>query len=325
MEQTSIMVEETRLRRVKQALLGMQRYSWEQGVAAQAMLELGDEETAYLLARDAVIRQDSSGKLGVMNDAYSVTDSAANGEAVLRIAQTTGDSLFASGAARMLDWLIKTAPRTDDGALYHVVDKPEVWVDSFYMAPPFLAYAGYHNHAVLQMEGYRTRLWNPDAKLFAHIWDDGEKKFKRDAHWGVGNGWAVAGMVRVLAELPDSMQADKDRITGYLKATIDGCLVHLREDGLFHDVLDDPESFVETNTGQMIAYAIYRGVSIGALDVTYTAHAERMRNAAIAKVDDRGFVQGVCAAPFFDRPGTAPEGQAFHLLMESAARKGMNL
>jgi len=32
-------------------------------------------------------------------------------------------------------------------------------------------------------------------------------------------------------------------------------------------------------------------------------------------------VQGVCAAPNFDRPGIAAEGQAFFLLMESAAER----
>jgi unsaturated rhamnogalacturonyl hydrolase len=312
--------DEMVMHRVKQALLGMQRYSWEQGVAAQAMLELGDLETAYLLARDAVIRQDASGKLGVMNEGYAVTDSAANGEAVLRFARTTEDPLFVQGAANMLDWLLNQAPRSDEGALYHVVSKPEIWVDSFYMAPPFLAISGYYDQAVRQIEAYRNRLWNPRAKLFSHIWDEGAQTFIRQAHWGVGNGWAAAGMIRVIAALPDTMQEDKSVISGYVKETIDGCLAHMREDGLFHDVMDDKNTFVETNAAQMLSYSIYRAVDLGVLDEKYLEHAERMRQAAYAKVDDRGFVQGVCAAPFFDRPGTAPEGQAFYLLMESAAR-----
>ena len=44
-----------------------------------------------------------------------------------------------------------------------------------------------------------------------------------------------------------------------------------------------------------------------------------MRHAAQGKVDRYGLVQGVCASPHFDRPGTAAEGQAFFLLMEAAA------
>jgi hypothetical protein len=44
-----------------------------------------------------------------------------------------------------------------------------------------------------------------------------------------------------------------------------------------------------------------------------------MRAAARAKVDQYGFVQGVCGAPTFDQAGVAAEGQAFFLMMEAAA------
>ncbi|MBE3063483.1 MAG: hypothetical protein IMZ69_00470 [Spirochaetes bacterium] len=43
-----------------------------------------------------------------------------------------------------------------------------------------------------------------------------------------------------------------------------------------------------------------------------------MREKVYEKVDEHGLVQGVCAAPTFGYPGTAPEGQAFFLLMEAA-------
>jgi hypothetical protein len=45
-----------------------------------------------------------------------------------------------------------------------------------------------------------------------------------------------------------------------------------------------------------------------------------MREAAYAKVDAYGLVQGVCGAPHFNQSGTATEGQAFFLLMEAAYR-----
>ncbi|MFF2481431.1 glycoside hydrolase family 88 protein [Paenibacillus sp. NPDC058071] len=308
-----------RLERVKLALLAMQRYSWEQGVAAQAMLESGEQALALGLARDAVNRQDAYGKLGVMNDGYSVTDAAANGEAVLRAAEATGEQSLAEASDRMLAWLLQHAPRTKEGVLRHVVDKPQVWVDSIYMAPPFLAVAGHFEEAVKQVEGYRKLLWDSSARLYGHIWDDETECYIRQAHWGVGNGWAAAGMIRVLAALPQTMTNEKERLAAYIKETVDGCLAHLREDGLFHDVMDDPSTFVETNAAQMVSYAIYRGAMLGVFDDNYIEAADRMKEAARAKVDENGLVQGSCAAPFFDRPGTAPESQAFYLLMESAA------
>ena len=57
----------------------------------------------------------------------------------------------------------------------------------------------------------------------------------------------------------------------------------------------------------------------GWLPASYFAAADRMRAAARAKVDQFGFVQGVCGTPGFDHAGVAAEGQAFFLLMEVAA------
>jgi hypothetical protein len=57
----------------------------------------------------------------------------------------------------------------------------------------------------------------------------------------------------------------------------------------------------------------------GWLDSSYGKQAEKMRRAVHGKVDDFGLVKGVCASPYFDRPGTAAEGQAFFLLMEASA------
>ncbi len=111
------------------------------------------------------------------------------------------------------------------------------------------------------------------------------------------------------------------RLTGYVTAVLDGCLARQRPDGLFHNVVDDPSSFVETNLAQMLATTIYSGVRDGWLEESRLAPARRLRVAARRKVDERGLVQGVCGSPNFDSPGTATEGQGFFLLMEAAARK----
>jgi unsaturated rhamnogalacturonyl hydrolase len=306
--------------KVKSALLAMQRYSWEQGVAAQAFLELGETDIAILMAKEAVLRQREDGRLGVMGSNHAVTDPAANGEAVLYAAKVTGDERLYAAAGGMLTYLLNEAPKTRGGTLHHIVTKPQVWIDSMYMAPPFLAVAEHSEEAVKQVEGLKDLLWLPEKRLFAHIWDDGEQVFARKACWGVGNGWAAAGMTRVIRALPAEMMADKRRLVEYVRAVLDGCLIHQRKDGLFHDVVDDKSSFVETNLAQILAYSIYRGVTGGWLDATYLDAADRMRQAAHAKVDDEGLVQDVCGAPAFDHPGTAPEGQAFFLLMEAAYR-----
>jgi rhamnogalacturonyl hydrolase YesR len=306
--------------KVTRALLAMQRHSWEQGVTAQALLELGELDLVILLAKEAVLRQSDDGRLGIVGANHAVTDPAANGHAVLYAAQAIGDQVLQAAGERMLHFLMHDAPRTQDGTLHHLVTRPEVWIDSMYMAPPFLAAAGEWTEAVRQVEGMRRLLWLSDKQLYAHQWDDGAQAFRRADCWGVGNGWAAAGITRVRRSLPEEMVDDRARLEGYIQEVLHGCLAHQRADGLFHNVVDDPSTFVETNLAQMLAYTIYRGVYGGWLDASYLARADQMRGAAHGMVDQYGLVQGVCGAPRFDRPGTAPEGQAFFLLMEAAYR-----
>lgn len=304
--------------RVMNAMLAMQRRAWEQGVAAQALLELGESAWVVLLAKDAVVNQLKDGRLALNEGRGPVADPAANGEPLLHAATVTGDPALRQAADRMLEFLLYKAPRTRDGLIYHNAIENQIWVDACYMAPPFLAVAGYPEEAVRQLVGYRQRLFDAQAHLFYHIWDEDLQAYARQLFWGVGNGWAAAGMARVIRALPERMGRDRALLVGFVKELLDGCLVHQRADGLFHDILDDPETFVETNAAQMLATTIYRGVAGGWLDAAYLPDADRMRAAAHAKVDAYGLVQGVCGAPHFNRSGTATEGQAFFLMMEAA-------
>lgn len=307
-----------RLERVKRAMLSMQRASWEQGVAAQAFLEIGDDEQVVLMAKEAALRQTKEGRLSVLYTDNGVTDPAASGEAVLHAARTSGDADLEQAAGRMAAYLLERAPRAADGTLHHTLNEPEIWVDSMYMAPPFLAVAGHHEEAVRQLDGMGRRLWNAEKKLYSHRWHEGRQEFVNSKAWGVGNGWAMAGLARVVDALPERLAPERERLAERARQTLDGCLAHLRPDGLFHNVVDEPDTFVETNLSQMAAYAIFSGVRSGWLPRSYLSRALEMRDAVHGKVDERGYVQGVCGAPFFDSPGRATEGQAFFLLMEAA-------
>jgi len=313
------MDREERIEKVVNAMLSMQRRAWEQGVAAQALLELGRTDLVVLLAKDSVVNQLKDGRLGLNEGNSPVTDPASNGEPVLFAAKTTGEEYLKNAADQMLNFLLYKAPRTREGIIYHNYIENMIWVDAFYMAPPFLAVAGYPHEALKQIEGYRKILLDSKTKLYSHIWDEDKQEFTRRSFWGVGNGWAVAGMTRVLRSLPESMKNEKAMISSFIQELVDAILNYQRKvDGLFHDILDDSTSFVETNAAQMLAYSIFRGVKGGWLDSSYLLSAQRIRSSVYEKVDPYGLVQGVSGAPHFNRPGTAVEGQAFFLLMEAA-------
>ena len=299
------------------AAMAMQRHDWEQGILAQALLEAGDRERVILLARAAMVQRAPDGRLAVLGPG-GPTDPAMGGAAYAKAAEWTGDKLLLDAVDGMLEWIRHKAPRNAEGILYHVFGAPEMWSDGFNGAPPFLAAMGCHEEALTQIEGFRKRLWNPRKQLLAHIWDDGKQQFKDASFWGGGNGWAAAGLARVIRSLPADRHQDRDHLAGYAREIIDGCLAHQRPDGLFHNIVDEPGSFVETNLAQMLAFAVYEGIRAGWLPSGYRAHAGRMRAAARAKMDTDGFIQGACGAPEFERPGVSTEAQAFFILMETA-------
>lgn len=310
-----------KLEKVKRASLTMQRYSWEQGVIAQAFLEAGEKDTALLLAVEGANRQIADGRCAQIGEADAITDPCAIGEALIEACERTGDGFLIEAKEKLLHWALKTAPRNENGIIYHVCSSREFWVDSFYMLPPFLARAGHFDEALKQLDGYWKALWDEEKQLLSHRWNDARKCFVRKAAWGVGNGWAAAGMARVLAMLPDSCSVQKERLIRRIRTLLSAVAKHQRSDGMFHDVLDAPASFPEVNCGQMFAYTIYRGIREGWLEREYMNMAERSREAAVRSVDSYGLVRNVCGMPDFDRPGVAPEAQAFFILMEAARAK----
>lgn len=308
-----------RIERVKIATLGMQRYDWEQGTVAQAFLEMGEFDLAISFARGAILRQEK-GRFSVLKGNGPINDCASVGEVVLFAAKQTGDPIFQKGADEMLNVIKTTNHKTADGIIYHTQEPQKgIWSDATYMLPPFLASAGLYTDAMKQIEGYRKYLYNEKDQLYSHMWDDEKKLLNRTDYWGVGNGWSAAGITRIIKMLPDSMMNEKKKLIGYTKDVINGCLKYLRPDGLFHDVVNRPETFVEVNLSQMLCYSIFRGVAAGYLDSSYLKPTEIMRKAANNKVDKLGYVHDVCGVPSFDRAYFAPEGQAFYLLMETAA------
>jgi unsaturated rhamnogalacturonyl hydrolase len=230
-----------RVEKATTAAMAMQRRDWEQGIFAQAMLEADNRKAVALLTKAAIVQRVRDGRLAVVVSG-SPTDPSMGGEACAPAAEWTGDQQIQQAVQGLLDWIRNTAPRAADGALYHSFGGPEMWSDGFNCAPPFLAAMGFYDEALAQIEGYRKRLWNLEAKLLSHIWDDGKQQFKDKHFRGGGNGWAAAGLARVIRRLPRERRPDRERLAAFAKDIVDGCLARQRSDGLFHNVVDQPRT-----------------------------------------------------------------------------------
>jgi len=300
------------------AMLATQRHSWEQGVVMQALDAAGQREALVALAYAAVENTAvDDGRIGVMPgaDEDGVVDSCACGIPLARAHELTG--AFADAVSRLERWAMAGAPRGADGVVYHEMSKPTIWSDSFFMLPPFLADCGRPDEALAQIRGYWQVLHDPVTGLVAHIWDADTGCLTDPSLWATGVGWAVAGMAQVMERMTDEVQ--RAELVGMIETLLDGLAPFQRPDGLFCNTVDDPDSFVETAGGCLVAYAIFMGVASGWLPDEYAAMASSIREAMRGRVGKYGFLDGGPGAPDFDKPGISAEAQAGFLLMEMAA------
>ena len=310
----------SKLDKAKLVLLSMQRHSWEQGVAMQAFLEAGDSDVVIAMAKEAVYRSIDDGRVAIMH-ANAITDPCSTGEALIYAANKTDDPKLKEGLKNLLNWALIKAPRNKTGVLYHLMTGKQMWVDTLYMLPPFLAAAGHLDEAFFQFDGNWELLYQPESKLLCHKWDDELGEFDREAHWGSGNGWAIASLSRLIEVCTqNNLDEKKELFINRAKDLIEGLLSNMRDDGLFHDVVDDPSTFVEVTLSMMLAYSLFRGMKRGWLSKDFEPIVEKLRVAANNKIDKYGFVQDACGAPHFDKVGQSPEAQTFYVLMEVAAQ-----
>lgn len=306
--------------RLWQALLAMKRHPWEQGVASHAAIDADLTERARQLAREAIARQDKDGRLGATDDTGLVNGGAC-GEAVAILARE-GDPAADVALDRQSRWILQTCPRGESGILHHIAGRAEAWVDTVYMVVPFLVAIGHADEAEDQYRLHKECLWHPDTGLWGHIYDDGAAAWVREVPWASGNGWVAAGLARALRL--GSGWLDDDIKRGWradVEALLTAVAAHERPDGRFHDVLDDPSTFVDGTAGLMFAYAAFTGVADGWLEESWGAVATRWMRASLDRVGDDGLVHEVCGSPHFDKQGTSAEAQAFALLARSAARR----
>ncbi len=306
-------------------MLAMQRYPWEQGVCAQALMEAGRDELWIPMAYDAVKRQSEDGRLAMIGGGPAVSDPAANGEVCLRAYEKTGDAFFRRGAERMLAYLEHTAPRTADGIICHNnvsfdsrFSAAQLWVDGLYMVPPFLAAMGRVREAAEQIRGYIRHLWDGEAGLFFHIVDTESGRYVRRKHWATGNGWALMGLARVTeaAGAAGKMQI-RDEMAEVMNRLLEAMLAWQGADGRFHDILDEPDRFLDGTSSAMMAAAVFRGILGGYVPAKRREAAEAALRAVGGSMDEMGLIRGVCGCPDFTEEGTSAEAQAAYVMAEA--------
>lgn len=217
---------------------------------------------------------------------------------VLERHAATNDPKYEPFLGRMRKFLADN-PRFDDGA-YHRKGKG-MMTDDPYMTVPYLLRewkftrdARHLDSAVAQVLGTHARLFDEKHQLLRHLWD---LKTGRPAgvFWGRGNGWTVLAHAELLAALPEEHPRRGEVLAAYVKH-MHGVRACADPHGGWHQVLDRPDSWLETSATGMLTYGLARGVNEGRLDASFTKTALDGWRALQAKVTPEGDLLDVCGS-----------------------------
>lgn len=117
-----------------------------------------------------------------------------------------------------------------------------------------------------------------------------------EAHfsWGRGNGWMAVGMAELLRILPKNNPDRVKMMTGYHKMMA-ALLKYQAEDGMWRQIIDDPEAWKETSGTAMFTYAMITGVKNGWLDKkTYGTVARKGWLALTSYLNEEDELTEVC-------------------------------
>jgi len=223
------------------------------------------------------------------------------GHSLLTLYQATSDEKYLAVAQQMADFLLHEAERFGDGILQHTVNSetytfPEqAWVDTMFMAGYYLLRIGallgredYFEDGLRQYHGHEDVLQDTVTNLYYHGWDNLAKNHMSGIFWARGNSWAAVTMARALDLVPVTHPSFMV-IDGSLRDQL-AALVRLQdESGLWHTVLDDPTSPLETSGSAGIAAAL---LSRGRL---YNKYVQRSIGGILARITEDGTVTGVSA------------------------------
>ncbi|WDQ33939.1 glycoside hydrolase family 88 protein [Paenibacillus marchantiae] len=229
------------------------------------------------------------------------------GSAMLEAYSECQEPTFLPIADRIADFMLTRLERQEDGAFYRECigefAENTIWADDLYMSTPFLVrYARLTGNnsaldeAARQFLLYRKYLFMPEFKIMSHVYD-----FKygqaTQIPWGRGNGWTLFSLSEVLEALPTE-HPERPTLIAFFNELCEGYAALQGEGGLWHQVLNDSETYQEASCTAMFAYGFARGVRFGWLyqPERYIEAAERAWNGLTRKAIDRqGNVHGVCS------------------------------
>jgi len=255
----------------------------------------------------------------------SLDDCGAMAAALSDVNEVVHNQQYETYLKKAANYILHKQLRLSDGTLCRSFPrKMTIWADDLYMSVPFLARMGrvtgdskYFDDAILQVRNFNKHLYDSTNGLYYHCWYSDVAQ-NGVAHWLRCNGWLAVAQVELLKNLPPSHPARKELI-GYLLHQIIGISRYQDQSGLWHQLIDKPDSYLESSGTAMFVYAIAKAVNEKWIPASYKTIAIQGWKGLTRQVRPDGKIENVCIgtgieddiAFYYNRPNVLND---FHVL-----------
>lgn len=236
-------------------------------------------------------------------DMRALDDCGAIGAALIKAYAKKPDPRYRATIDTIADYISNKQLRLPDRTLARARPQPlALWIDDAYMSIPFLSQMGkltnerkYFDDAAQQVIGMSQRLLDDRTGLYDHAWYDNTSAYDPKFFWGRGDGWALMATAELLSVLPEN-HPSRERVLEIFRRAARGAAQVQSGNGLWHQLLDRTDSYLETSASAMFTFAIARGVNRGWLTPVYAPVAQAGWQALAKRVHDDGRIEGICVS-----------------------------
>lgn len=217
--------------------------------------------------------------------------------------EETGNPQYLPWLDSWAEWAMHTMPRTQYGGMQHITlaeeNHQQMWDDTLMMTVLPLAKIGkllnrpeYVEEAVYQFLLHTQNLMDKETGLWFHGWSyEGHHNFAR-ARWARGNSWLTI-VIPDFLELLNLPATDPIHryLTQVLNAQIAALAKYQDDSGLWHTLLDDPDSYLEASATAGFAYGILKAIRKRYVSAEYTNVAEKAIRGIVENISPEGELQ----------------------------------
>lgn len=207
---------------------------------------------------------------------------------------------------RAADYISNKQLRLNDGTLARPNPRYRtMWADDLFMSVPLLARMGkvtgdskYFDDAIKQVESFNKYLYDTNTGLFFHNYYE-DVSLQGVGHWGRANGWLAVAQAQLLDQLPAN-HPKRPELIKLLLRQISGFARYQDQTGLWHQLLDKPDSYLETSVTAMYIYTVAHAVNQGWIHPKYISIANEGWKGLVTKITPDGQMQDVCIGTNMD-------------------------